>query len=256
MAQEAKKYHFGQGRVNLIVRDVLGGMGVSTFVGDAESAELSLNVEFIDNKESISGKNALNVHHAFGLGGEITINAKSFDLDNLALGLYSEKTTIATGTVTAEELPAGLAVGDEVFLKNPKATSIVITDSAGTPANLVANTNYQVMDAVTGRIKILNLGSFTQPLKAAYSYGERKQLGIFTTQPPERWLRYEGLNILNGQKVLLDLFRVSFNPMGSLPMINSGNTVGQFAMNGMLLIDETKPIAGTLGQFGSWLDLA
>lgn len=256
MAQETKKYHFGQGRLNLIVRDAQGDMGVSTFVGDVESAELALNVEFIDNKESVSGKNALNVHHAFGLGGEITINAKSFDLDNLALGLYASKVTVNNGTVTAEELPAGLVVGDEVFLQNPKASSIVLTDSAGSPATLTANQHYQVMDADTGRIKILSLGSFTQPFKAAYSFGARKELGVFTTQPPERWMRYEGINILTGTKVMLDLFRVSFNPMGSLPMINSGNAVGQFAMNGMLLIDETKPINGTLGQFGAWRDLA
>lgn len=256
MANELKKYFFGQGRLNLVTRDALGNMGKAVFVGDAESAEVAMTVDFIDNKESFSSFNALNVHHALTKGGEITINAKSFDLDNLALGLYATKATVAGASVTGEVLPAGLEVGDEVFLDNPKASAIVITDGAGSPATLVANTDYIVLDADTGRIKILNLGSYVQPFEAAYTYGSRKELSLFTTQPPERWLRYEGINILTGTKVLLDLFRVSLDPMGNLPLISGGNSVGQFAMKGKLLIDETKAANGALGQFGSWKDLA
>lgn len=256
MANEVKKYFFGQGKLNLAVRDALGNRGKSIPVGDVETAEISLNVEYIDNRESQSGLNGMNVHHAFVRGGQVTFNAKSFDLDNLALGLYGTKVTVNTGTVTSEELPAGLAVGDEVFLKNPKASSIVITDSAGSPATLVANTDYQVLDAVTGKIKILSLGSYTQPFEVAYSYGERKDLGIFAATPADKWLVYEGINVLTGSKVLLDLYRVSLNALGSLPLINTGNAVGQFPMTGMLLVDETKSVSDALGQFGVWRDLA
>lgn len=77
---------------------------------------------------------------------------------------------IVAGTVTDEVQPAGLVAGDVITTNNKRISSVVITDSAGSPATLTLTTDYVITDAHDGIITLVNVTGFTQPFHVAYAY--------------------------------------------------------------------------------------
>jgi hypothetical protein len=174
---------------------------------------------------------------------------EEFTKENLALALYGNFVTAATGTVTAE--PVGGAtpvIGERYFLAHPKVASLVVNDSAATPVPLTLGTHYTA-ETDFGALQFLDVTTFTAPFKANYSYGAVTEIGIFTQPLPERYLRLEGLNTAQGNaKVLVELYRVAFDPLKEISFIS--DDYNKFEMDGSLLADTTKPFDAVLGQFG------
>jgi hypothetical protein len=247
-------YFRGQGRLFLASRDVNGNKTAITWVGNVSALSVSLETETLEHKESYTGQRLTDVKLITGKSAKVTATLESWDLDNLALGLYGQKVTVTGASVTNEVLPSGLAVNDIVQTANPKISTVVVKDSAGTPATLTLGTHYSIDDASYGRIKILNLASFVQPLKVDYAYAARKDVGMFTQSVPERWLSFHGLNTAVGNTpIIVDLFRVQLDPMSQLPLI--GDEIAGYELAGEALVDDTKSASSPLGQFGRILDL-
>ena len=156
--------------------------------------------------------------------------------------------------LTAEPIGGAIpTVGDRYFLAHPKVASLVVTDSAATPATLTAGTHYTA-DMDFGAVQFLDTTGFTAPFKAAYSYGIATEIGIFTQALPERTLRLEGINTAQGNaKVLVELYRVAFDPLKEISFIS--DEYNKFELEGSLLADTTKPYDAVLGQFGRIVQL-
>lgn len=106
--------------------------------------------------------------------GTLTVDMMSSDAENLGLVYSSSVTTVATAAAD-EETCATLAVGQTVqtnFLPDP--STIVVTDSDGTPATLVLDTDYEFASKKSGMIRILDLASYTQPFKINYTKIDQK----------------------------------------------------------------------------------
>lgn len=249
-------YFRGQGRVYAAERDVSGNIGNLVWLGNCPALNITLETETLEHQESYSGQRLTDLKLIIGKTAQVEITLESWDLDNLALGLYGETVAVTGAAVTNENLPDNLAVGDIVQLRHPKISALTMTDSATpTPASLTAGTHYEIEDAVFGRIKILNIGTFDQPFRANYTYAARKDVGMFTEPVPERSLIFHGLNTAVGnQGMMVELFRVQLNPLSQLPLI--GDEVAQFTLSGEALVDDTKSPAAVLGQFGRILDLS
>jgi hypothetical protein len=250
-------YYYGQGRIYLAVRDAITGVpGEFRWVGDVSAFSIKLAVEKVEHKESYSGQRALVRSFPIGKSATIDMTLHQVDTDNLSLTLNGTTTSTSTGTVTAETLPEDLVVGSQVSLANPGVSSLVLTDSTGTPLTLVAGTDY-VLDADFGRVTILSLGSYVQPFKAAYSYASRKAVGMFTTGQQNFALRYEGVNLAEGNApVIADLYKLAPDPLAELALITTGNDVAGMQITGGVLLDSNKPSSGALGQFGSITQVA
>jgi hypothetical protein len=250
-------YYYGQGRIFLAERDATTGIpGAYRWVGDVSAFSIKLAVEKVEHKESYSGQRALVRSFPIGKSATIDMTLHQVDTDNLSLTLNGTTTSTTSGTVSAETLPADLDVGQQVSLANPGVSSVVITDSTGTPLTLTAGTDYTV-DADFGRITILNLGSYVQPFKAAYSYAARKAVGMFTTGQKNFALRYEGVNLAEGNApVIADLYKLAPDPLAELALITTGNDVAGMQITGGVLLDSSKPVGGALGQFGSITQVA
>lgn len=253
-----QRYFFGKGRVSLGTKDATTGLfKVFTWLGNVASLTCSLEVDKLTHNESYTGQNMEDVSLITAKKSNFVARVENFDVDALAFGLYGNKVTVAGAAITAEPLPSGLVVGDEVATKQPKITSVVVKDSAGSPATLNLTTDYTIEDAIMGRLKIVSLGAYTQPFKVDYTYGARKDVGMFLNAAPERWLRYEGINLANGgSKVIFDLYKVQVDPMSELPFISDGNTVGGYDMKGGALLESLIASNDALGQFGCIRDLA
>jgi hypothetical protein len=169
-------------------------------------------------KETCSGQRLDISEYTKSKSLKIKLEMVGWDRDMLAAAFYAESVLKPAGTVTGEVFPT-VAAGDYLFLKHPKASSIVVTDSAGTPATLVAGTNYAVEDAAQGRIKVLALGSFVQPFKAAYSYAEYGNIAAFSSSGIRKGLVFNGKNE-EGQTARLCIPKLSLAMSGDFSWIS------------------------------------
>ena len=240
------------GDIYLAVRDASGNPKAFYFVGEAPTCTLkqSQEIEKIKNTGYGSGAGTLKRVEK-GLELVLSLALRDIKKQNVKLLARGSDISISSGSVTNESLPADLAVGDFVRLANPNASSIVITDSAGTPATLTLGTHYEVVDADFGLIKILSLGAFTQPFKAAYTKAATTGVAAHTDDGDEYFLMLVGEDITSKphRKVKFEAYRLS--PGIAAEIAFKAEQAASFAIDADVLYDETR--AET--QFGPYYSL-
>lgn len=246
-------YYYGQGKFSLAPLDPVTGLpGAFVWVGDVSAAQAKYSSDKVQHKESFSGQRGLARSFPVGSGCDLSLTLHAFSPDNLARVLRSTVQSTTAGSASGESLGTGLTVGAQVRLANPGVSSVVITDSAGTPGTLlVEGTDYSV-DANFGIVTVLNVGTYTQPFKAAYSYKSRDAVGMFTQGQQYYALKYEGYNLAESSKpVIVDFYKLAPDILQQLDLISTGTDVAGLTLTGSALIDSTKPATGPLGQYGS-----
>jgi hypothetical protein len=247
------EFFYGQGRISLAERDPSTGVpGKFIYLGDVSVLTGKMTTTQVKHIESNSGQRSLAASFTVEKAMTVDMTLHSLSTANLALAMRGAVVTTVGGTVTAEALPATVAVGDTVYLANPGVSALILTDSTPTtPKVLVEGTDYTV-DENFGRIAILNVTTLVQPFHAAYTFAGRSAVGMFTTAQKYYALRYEGLDLANSNApVLVDYFKVSPGVLQELQHITSGTDVAGMAITGDVLLDSNKPATGALGQFGS-----
>lgn len=244
------KYISFQGRTFLGARDETTGNPINiTSAGNASELNLSLKTEVQDHFESQSGQRTLDHRFQKSKTIEVNLTLEEFTEKNIALAFHGHHLPVESDTVPTEVISATVpTLGDRYFLAHQKVSTVVVTDSAGTPATLQAGTHYTV-DEGYGAITFINVTGFTAPIKVAYAYGAVSDFSIFTSALPERYLRFEGVNTAqNNKKVMVELYRVAFDPLSNMQLIN--NELNKMDLKGSVLTDSTKPIDAELGQMG------
>lgn len=237
-----------QGKVWAGSRLSNGKLSKPLWCGNVSPMTLQMATETTNKMESFSG-NRLQ-YGRLQRGKTATLNL-TFDEalpHNLALALWATALDVSGSTVSAETFESGLAVGDFVRLDHPFVSSVVLTDSAGSPVTLTLGTHYRIDSANAGLIEILSLGSLTQPFKAAYSYAGRDSFTLFTAAPPERYILLDGVNTETNEPVIVTLYRCKFDPVSDLPLIN--DEYGSLALTGSVLYDTVNAADANLGGFG------
>jgi hypothetical protein len=235
-------------------RDANGNPQAMRWLGNVPELRVSLNAETIEHKESYSGQRLTDLQLIKGKDGEFSCAVEDFSIENLELTLYGQTISVTSGSVTNEALPTGAVAGGIYLLANQFVSSVVVKDSATSPATLTAGTHYKV-HAEQGAIELLNIAGFTQPFKVDYAYGAAKRLAMFKSGQPEVWLRFDGLNTADGNKrVIVDLYRVVLNPSKDFSLI--GDELQKFDLSGRVLADTTKSDTGPLGLFGRVIQAA
>ena len=237
-----------QGRIELGTRLPNGGPGLMTWVGDQSSCDLEFNTENTDRTETYSGQRLQSARLRTSTTVALNLVLRYGTAHNLQLGLYATPNNVASGSVVDEELPDALVAGDRVVLAKPSGvTSLVITDSAGSPVT-VDGADYALEDANSGVVRMIDVAGYTQPFLASYSHTGFTSLPFFTAQPPERYLFLAGINTVTGERIRLHLYRVQFNPISNLGLINP--EFGELPLSGTALFDSTTALDATLGGFG------
>jgi len=245
----------GQGKVFAYVRDSAGNPGAGKFLGNCSSLEVALEQAEVDKRESTTGQRLLMHRLITQKDANLTMVLDEFLPDNLGLGLYGEAATIAGSTVSDEEFPDELAVGDFVRLEQQDVSSVVIVDSDAGPTTLTENTHYRIESAKHGSIEILDLAALVQPFLADYTYAGAVNIAMFTTPPPIRWLRFEGLNTADSDApVLVELYNVQLNPIEALSLIN--DEYGALSITGASLFDAVRSADAGFGPFGRFMQVA
>ena len=225
-----------------------GKMGKPDWVGNASSLKMAMQTETSEKTESYSGNRLQIGRLQKGKSANLTLTLDEWLPVSLALALWSQKLDVIGASVTGETFQTGLVAGNFVKLDNPYVSSIVLTDSTGSPLTLALNTNYTVESVNAGLIKIVNPGAFVQPFKAAYTYAARDNFALFTVASPERYLLLDGINTETGNPVTAELYRCRFDPVTDLDLIH--DEYGNFQLNGSVLYDVTNAANSNLGGFG------
>lgn len=223
-----------------------GKPGALFWAGNVPELTLSLEAQSATKNESHTGARLPMGRLALGKSGSLTGNFDQWSAKNMALGLYGEQLAVTSGSASAEEFPAALVVGDQVRLARPYATSVVLTDSAGTPAT-VDTANYRVIGHNGAIVEILNLASYVQPFKAAYSYAAYKSMEAFTKVSQEVYAIFDGINTETGEGVLIDMYRLQMNPFTNIGLIHQ--EYGQLPFTGALLFDPLNVDSNGKGGF-------
>lgn len=237
-----------QGKVYLGTRLTGGLPGALRWVGDAPKCDVSMTTESETRKESYSGQRLPSARLRKGNDATIAMTLNWANAKNLVLGLYGTEIVVTAGTVVTETLPTGLVDDDIVVLEHGGVSSLVLTDSTGSPITLVAGTDYEIDSANGGVIKFLDVSALVQPFKAAYSYTASNDVTMFTSAPPERYLLLVGTNTIDDSPVRLRLYRCQFDPLATLPLVNE--SFGQIELSGAVLYDSEAAADADLGGFG------
>lgn len=244
---------FERGRISVSERDsVTGKRKTVDWLGQVATANVALTTEKLEHYERYTGQNLKDVEIDISKNATFTATVENFDLDALALALYGQKVSVTGASITDEAAPSGLVVGSVWMTAHPDISAVTVETAAGSA--LTAGTDYEIQDAKTGRIKLLTAQT-SQPLTVSYTYASRKDLSIFTTTAPERWVTFEGYNLVTQKKQIVNLFKVRFMPASQIPLI-ADNQIQSYELQGGVLYDELAPQGGTLGGFGSIQDLS
>lgn len=232
----ANYYYSGQGSLYAAKRDAATGKPLG-FVPVGNVPELSIDIEVtkFEHKESESGSRLLDLTLVKEKKGKFKMKMENVTLDNLAIGLYGEASTVALGTVTDETLK--FYKGTRMPLAHPNVSAVVVKDVTET-TTYVLGTDYTV-DAKNGTLVFPATGAIPvdgDTLNVSYSHGVYTNLEAFTQAvSPERWLRFEGLNTVDGSHVIIDCYKAQFDPLTGYSLINED--IASIDMAGSLLAD-------------------
>lgn len=228
-----------QGPIFMGDYDAINGKAASGYlvnlqkIGCANSKlSITLSRSTKDIKESCSGNKLTFAQIETEKSAECALDMADFDKDMLAYALGGTLTAVTGSTVTGEAFPT-MAVGDTNSLKYTDVSSVVITDSAGTPATLVLNTDYSIESAAHGLISILNVGTYVQPFKAAYTYAAQGNVVGFNNTGIEKGVVYQGLNTQDGKKYKVIIPRISFALDGEFNLLSTEETT--ISLKGQML---------------------
>src|SRR6185369_10783688 len=195
----------------------------------------------------------LSIPHKFT--GTVKMVCTQHTADLLAVYLYGTKTAITGGAFSAAAFPTivlNTNATQPIPGQRTNVTALVITDSAGSPATLVAGTDYEA-DQDAGVVKFLSLGAYTQPFKAAGTETAGSGVGIFSNRVVEKYLRFKGIDIAASDAIkTIDLYKVQIAPATSWTLLNDGSDVNKYEIDGELLKDTLLSSSATFGQFGRY----
>lgn len=246
MAQQVETYYYGQGKVFLARRLPNGRPGAWRWIGDVSALALALTVEKLSHKESYSGQRTTVRSFPTSKDGTVTSTWHELSAENLSIVLYGDRVTIPAGTVTAELLPAGITAGERYTLAHQRISDVVI-------GTLVEGTDYEV-DYTYGAISFLTAPA-TAP-SVNYKYASSVNTTLFTSQPENLALRFEGINLAEGGAAkILELYKLSFDPVSTLALIQGDTSLAGLETTAGVLFDNAQPADPTLGRFGRVIDV-
>lgn len=235
-----------QGRIELGTRLAGPKPGKMFWVGDQSSCDLTFETDTEDRTETYSGNRLQSAQLTTATRVSLELVLRYGTAENLQLGLYATPNNVSGASVTDEPLPTGLVAGDRIVLaKGANVTALTLNDASPGP---VDSADFVLENAAGGIVRIVDMSTYTEPLTADYTHEAFTSLPFFTAPPPERYLYMHGVNTLDNSPVRLHLYRVKFQPIASLPLINS--SFGEISLTGTALFDSDGALDPTLGGFG------
>lgn len=252
-------WYSGTGNVFLGLRDSTTGLPKGMFpLGECPKVEVAFSLERRKHTSSRSANRTIDKIQTKTKSGEFRVTIEDIARKNLGLALSGDPVTIAAGSYATSNYDtcpdSALVVGSVWRLRQHNVSTLVIKDSAGSPAILVLNTDYRIVDAAHGLVEILSLGSYTQPFKAQYSYAQTIVVPAFNADDNREFFIYVALintEPTTDQRVGFECYRTVFDAAGVMALINADQ--GSFDLKGELLRDPVLYANANYGEFCRWI---
>lgn len=237
-------YFSFRGKVYVGERDVSGNPTGLTHIGNVPELSLSFAVETLEHKESMSGQDLTDVSITTSKSGEISLTAEELIKETFALALNGTLSDVAGSTVASgEALCSAPALGKIYLLAHPDVSSVTLTHGGS-----AIDAGKYTLNGKHGSVEFTDVTGLTGAVTAGYTYAAYKKVLMFTANDQDYWLRLEGLNKVNNERVVVDLYKVRINPTDGMAFIN--DELGSAPIKGKVLADTLKDADGALGQFG------
>lgn len=237
-------YYSGQGVVLVGERDAQGRPLGLRPVGNVSALSISIETSTLEHKESQSGQRAIDMRLTTETKANLSMTLESFSRQNLALAFRGDGVLIAAGSVTG--YPTTFRGGLVMPLGHVQVSAVVVKKGAAT---LVAksgsgNWDYDVNPAAGSILFNGDSGSRAtsglvegDALTVDYAYAAQARIEALTQPAQERFLRFEGLNTLDGNKpVVVEVPRFLVDPAKEYALI-TGEEVAGFELAGSVLAD-------------------
>ncbi|EMO5817219.1 hypothetical protein SBK02_005677 [Raoultella planticola] len=234
-----ENYYYGQGKVFLAPRD---NKRAFRWVGDVSALKIAFSYEQQITKASRGGQLYQNQRIITGASGSISSTWHNFSVENLALLLGASTVDEAFSFNEQFSLPDNIIKGDIIALPHTAVFNVQI-------GGLERDSDY-VVDRQYGTIEFLVTPESTG-LIAAYEHLFNQWLPFFSTKPQEFYLRFHGINLADDPPLLLELYRVSVDPLAALEMISSGSDIANLEMTSLILPDFYQMQESAFSYFGT-----
>lgn len=234
-------YYSGQGRLMIGERDI-NGRGISFIeIGNATGVQIDVTNTKFEHKESLTGNRGRDLVIIKEIKASLKFTGESLSIDNLALGLYG--TSIKTTSTPVVDEPHTLTALGGIVTLNRQAVSAVIVKIGSTvvPAgDYIADTDFGTIYCSPSSAVLL-AGAI---LLVSYTGGIVNKLDAFTVPvPTNKFIRFEGLNTVNGDRLLLEAFKCQFEPLSQIQLITEDLANAAFTAN--ILVDPIQPASGS-----------
>ena len=197
---------------------------------------------------SLSRQKDLNIVTDIGMSFNFAVDELFSQNWNIILfGNGTVSTTQAGGAQSGEAHNAPVILDRSIFLDETNASSIVVQGSGGTPT-YVLNTDYEVVNALTGEVKILSTGSITTGLALEIDYTsaartrDRIVPGDDTSIKGSARLEFQGQN---GGNITWVVNNCEIKPDGSSPISATEVSESNLILN--ILVDKVVTPAEPFG---------
>jgi hypothetical protein len=249
MLSDTSTFYYGHGQGWM--GDAIAGGMPSSFdkdIAEIDALEYTLTAEYIEHvskRTSIAKKN-LSALRMITATGKLTCSIHTAAL--FKTYLYASQTTIAGGSFSATAfVKTPVVVGDILPIPGNKSkiSSLVITDSNGSPVTGALGTDYEA-DADAGVIKVLSIASLTtMPWKAAGTEAAATANNIFQTTPAMQGFRFKGINLANNGAIeVVDIPKMRVSPASAWQLVGDGNEPNKYEIDFEILEDGSNSTYG------------
>lgn len=239
------EYYYGQGKVYLAPYQASGHIQWR-WVGDVSSLTLNFEFEEKSSKRSLGGRLITDKRFITFTGGNASAVWFERSVENLEL-LLRGKSSTHRQSWTQEQFN-NIEKGMSVSLQKQNVRYVVV-EGLDEGADYIVN---YALGSVFFLVKPLQ-----QPITIEYDYSASNSIGILNQEPTELMLRYQGINLAEDCKnVFVELYRLSFDPIDSINLIDDKSEFSNVETVLQLLPDLTKSPKSDLGLFGRIIQLS
>lgn len=241
----ANYYYSGQGSLYMGNRNATTGRPEGLVaIGNVPTLEISIEVEKFEHKESETGNRTVDLTIIQEQNATFNMVVESFSTRNLALAFFGTESEVSGAAVVGESAtlyqPADASDTDPyktplAHINLNEAIPVVVTDSLA--GGRTEGVDFEV-DYKNGSIwPLAAWGGPALPdvITIGYTHLGYPKMAAFTQTSVEKYLRFEGINTVNNDGVIVDIFRAEFDPSQAWPLIN--DEVGQLTLNGTIIQD-------------------
>lgn len=234
----SENYMIGGGKLYFNPTSVLGYRDL----GNIYDTNIEKAITDLEHYTAASGVQSLDKTHIIKKKVSLKFKVDEFSVDNFNVLLFGASAgatdaSYTSGTITAEVPAVGDVYKDRIFFTAKGNISAVVVKDSTAVTTYVLNTDYSIVDAVSGAIKIITAGAITngQSLKVDYAYAastEKKILVLSNPSPAEGKARFD-FKSAAGKPFSWIVPKCNLKPDGDLSLTSENWAAAGFVMEAL-----------------------